>query len=69
MFRTKSTYWSVLLMVLMLALPFSAAAQDEKRKAIKTRAKRKNLPASRLCGASQPTSRVAICSSARAARR
>ncbi len=32
MFRTKSAYWSVCLMVLMLALPFSAAAQDEKKK-------------------------------------
>ena len=29
MFRTKSAYWPVLLMVLMLALPFSAAAQDK----------------------------------------
>jgi hypothetical protein len=32
MFRTKSAYWSVWLMVLMLALPFSVAAQDEKKK-------------------------------------
>ena len=32
MVRTKSAYWSVWLMVLMLALPFSAAAQDDKNK-------------------------------------
>lgn len=32
MFRTKSTYWSVWLMVLMLALPFAASAQDDKSK-------------------------------------
>lgn len=32
MFRTKSTFWSVWLMVLMLALPFAAAAQDKKDK-------------------------------------
>jgi len=32
MFRTKSAYWSVWLMVLMLALPFAAAAQDKKDK-------------------------------------
>jgi hypothetical protein len=32
MFRTKSTVWSVWLMVLMLALPFAAVAQDNKDK-------------------------------------
>ncbi|HKU72415.1 MAG TPA: hypothetical protein VJR02_00715 [Pyrinomonadaceae bacterium] len=32
MFRTKSAYWSVWLMVLMLALPFAAAAQDKEKK-------------------------------------
>src|SRR5215203_3470670 len=32
MFRTKSTYWSVCLMLLMLALPFSGAGQDDKGK-------------------------------------
>ena len=30
MFRTKSGYWSICLMVLMLALPFSATTQDNK---------------------------------------
>ena len=30
MFRTKSGYWSIWLMVLMLALPFAATAQDTK---------------------------------------
>jgi hypothetical protein len=29
MFRTKSSYWSVWLMILMLALPFAASAQDK----------------------------------------
>jgi hypothetical protein len=32
MFQRKSACWSVWLMVLMLALPFAAAAQDEKNK-------------------------------------
>jgi hypothetical protein len=32
MLRTKSKYWSVWLMLLMLALPFSVAAQDDKNK-------------------------------------
>lgn len=32
MFRTKSVYWSVWLMVLMLALPFAAAQDKEKKK-------------------------------------
>jgi len=32
MFRTKSSYWSVWLMILMLALPFAASAQDDKQK-------------------------------------
>ncbi len=32
MFRTKSAFWSVWLMVLMLALPFAAAAQDKEKK-------------------------------------
>jgi len=32
MFRTKSVYWSVWLMVLTLALPFVAAAQDKEKK-------------------------------------
>src|ERR1044071_6949437 len=32
MFRTKSAYWSVWLMILMLALPFAAAAQDKEKK-------------------------------------
>jgi hypothetical protein len=31
MFRTKSAYWPVLLMVLMLALPSAAAAQDKNK--------------------------------------
>jgi len=38
MFRTRSQYWRVLLLVLTLAVPFSAAAQDEKPK------KEKNKP-------------------------
>ena len=32
MFRTKSSYWSVWLIILMLALPFAASAQDDKKK-------------------------------------
>jgi hypothetical protein len=32
MFRTKSAYWSVWLMILMLALPFAAAAQEKDKK-------------------------------------
>src|SRR5688572_1149367 len=32
MFRTRFEYWRVCLLVLMLALPFSAAAQDDKAK-------------------------------------
>jgi len=32
MLRTKSAYWSVWLMVLMLALPFAATAQDKEKK-------------------------------------
>jgi hypothetical protein len=32
MFRTKSAYWSVWLMVLMLALPFASTAQDKEKK-------------------------------------
>ena len=32
MFRTRSEYWRVLFLALMLALPFSAAAQDDKAK-------------------------------------
>src|SRR6185312_14565531 len=32
MFRTKSNYWSLWLMILMLALPFAAAAQDKEKK-------------------------------------
>lgn len=32
MVRTRSEYWRVLFLVLMLALPFSAAAQDDKAK-------------------------------------
>ena len=32
MFRTKSAYWSVWLMVLMLALPFAAGAQEKEKK-------------------------------------
>ena len=32
MFRTKSNYWSVWLMILMLALPFAASAQDKDKK-------------------------------------
>lgn len=32
MFRTRSAYWSVCLLVLMLALPFAAAGQDRKDK-------------------------------------
>src|SRR5918912_1153354 len=32
MFRTKSAYWSVWLLALMLALPLAAAAQDKEKK-------------------------------------
>lgn len=32
MFRTRSEYWRVLFLVLMLSLPFSVAAQDDKAK-------------------------------------
>ena len=32
MFRTKFAYWSIWLMVLMLALPFAAAAQEKDKK-------------------------------------
>jgi len=32
MFRTKSAYWSLWLMALMLALPFAATAQDKDKK-------------------------------------
>ena len=32
MFRTRSAYWPALLMLLMLAVPFSAAAQDKDKK-------------------------------------
>jgi len=32
MLRTKSAYWSIWLMVLMLALPFAAPAQDKDKK-------------------------------------
>jgi hypothetical protein len=32
MFRTKSAFWSVFLLVLMLALPFAAQGQDDKEK-------------------------------------
>ncbi|HET6854046.1 MAG TPA: hypothetical protein VFH46_17205 [Pyrinomonadaceae bacterium] len=32
MFRTKSRYWSIYLLLLMLALPFAANAQDSKEK-------------------------------------
>ena len=32
MFRTKSAYWSVWLMVLMLAIPVATAAQDKDKK-------------------------------------
>ena len=39
MFRTKSNYWSVWLMILMLALPFAAAAQDKKDKKDKSEKK------------------------------
>jgi hypothetical protein len=43
MFRTKSTYWSVWLMVLMLALPFAAVAQDDKNKKEKDKSEKKEL--------------------------
>jgi hypothetical protein len=32
MFRTKSSYWPVWVMILMLSLPFAASAQDDKKK-------------------------------------
>ena len=32
MFRTKSAYWSLWLMILMLAVPFAASAQDKEKK-------------------------------------
>ena len=32
MFRTKSRYWSVCLLILMLALPYAASAQDKEKK-------------------------------------
>src|SRR5215216_2583443 len=43
MFRTKSGYWSIWLMVLMLALPFAAAAQDNKDKDKKDKSEKKEL--------------------------
>jgi len=43
MFRTKSRHWSVLLMVLMLALPFAATAQDNKDKDKKDKSEKKEL--------------------------
>ncbi len=43
MFRTKSGYWSIWLMVLMLALPFAAIAQDTKDKDKKDKSEKKEL--------------------------
>lgn len=43
MFRTKSGYWSIWLMVLMLALPFAAIAQDTKDKDKKNKSEKKEL--------------------------
>ncbi len=43
MFRTKSGYWSVWLMILMLALPFAATAQDNKDKKDKDKKEKKEL--------------------------
>ena len=43
MFRTKSRHWSVLLMVLILALPFAATAQDNKDKDKKDKREKKEL--------------------------
>jgi hypothetical protein len=43
MFRSRSEYWRVLLLVLMLALPFSATAQDDKGKSDKPK-KEKQKP-------------------------
>ena len=43
MFRTRSEYRRVLLLILMLALPFSAAAQDDKAKGDKSK-KEKKVP-------------------------
>ena len=43
MFRTKSAYWPVWLMILMLALPLSAAAQDTKDKSKKDKSEKKEL--------------------------
>ena len=43
MFRTRSEYWRVLLLVLMLAVPFSATAQDDKAKGDKPK-KEKQKP-------------------------
>jgi len=43
MFRTKSRYWSVCLLVLMLALPFAATGQDSKDKKDKDKKEKKEL--------------------------
>src|SRR5690349_3049437 len=43
MFRTKSAFWSVCLLVLMLALPFAANAQDNKDKKDKDKKEKKEL--------------------------
>jgi hypothetical protein len=43
MFRTRLEYSRVFLLVLMLALPFSAAAQDDKAKSDKSK-KEKKVP-------------------------
>ena len=39
MFRTKSNHWSAWLMILVLALPFAASAQDDKNKKDKSEKK------------------------------
>src|SRR5215213_7289832 len=43
MFRTKSAFWSVCLLVLMLALPFAANGQDSKDKKDKNKKETKEL--------------------------
>jgi hypothetical protein len=44
MFRTRFEHWRVLLLVLMLAVPFSAAAQDKNKEAKKEKSKPTGTP-------------------------
>jgi hypothetical protein len=50
MFRTKSSYWSVWLIILMLAIPVAASAQDDKNKQdkSKTKSEKKELTGTRV---------------------